>query len=232
MESGPSVPVIAKPESATEPSTASRSPLVDCNPSSMMKPASTQTDLSLLLLKHAMKTPSALSSIQTNGDRYAVVNLLIDDAIQFIFFITKKCDKLCGDGERHRKVTCFRKVDEKIQALNDTDCEGTPPVRSESCFLRPCEGVDWITSDWSGCKNKCGLDTETRRAQCVSPKGKAYEDKFCKADRKPELSRPCMKPTLCEYMWFASQWSEVRYLKTLYRSFSIFLYFYYVLLQK
>ena len=119
-----------------------------------------------------------------------------------------QCDKLCGDGQRSRKVTCHRKVDDKIQALNDTDCEGDVPARTESCFLRPCEGVDWITTDWSGCKSKCGLEVETRRAQCVSPKGKAYADEFCHAYRKPDLTRPCADAAPCEFSWYASQWSD------------------------
>lgn len=89
LENGLSVPVTAKPASVTARSTVSRSPLVDYNPSSMMKHASTQTDLSLLLLKHAIKMPSALSSIQMNGDRYAVLSLLFYDII-FIFIFNNK----------------------------------------------------------------------------------------------------------------------------------------------
>ena len=65
-------------------------------------------------------------------------------------WIFSQCDKLCGDGTRHRKITCFRKVDDRIQQLEDSDCEGEVPERTESCFKRPCEGVDWITSPWSG----------------------------------------------------------------------------------
>lgn len=61
-----------------------------------------------------------------------------------------QCDKLCGDGTRHRKITCFRKVDDRIEKLEDSDCEGEVPSRTESCTKRPCEGVDWITSPWSG----------------------------------------------------------------------------------
>ena len=61
-----------------------------------------------------------------------------------------QCDKLCGEGKRKRKVICFRKEEDKIHQLEDSDCEGEPPARTETCFRRPCEGVDWITSVWSG----------------------------------------------------------------------------------
>ncbi|XP_046445127.1 papilin-like isoform X2 [Daphnia pulex] len=118
------------------------------------------------------------------------------------------CDKLCGDGTRHRKITCFRKVDDRIEKLEDSDCEGEVPSRTESCTKRPCEGVDWITSPWSGCKNKCGLEFETRQAQCVSPKGTVYPDEFCHAYRRPALNRTCAEATKCKHVWFASQWSE------------------------
>ena len=61
-----------------------------------------------------------------------------------------QCDRLCGEGQRHRKVTCFRTVDGVIEALDDTECSDPAPERSMSCSSRPCDGVDWITSEWSG----------------------------------------------------------------------------------
>lgn len=66
----------------------------------------------------------------------------------FLFIL--QCSKLCGEGKRHRKVSCFRKENDRIQLLEDSDCEGEVPARSESCMKRPCEGVDWTASVWSG----------------------------------------------------------------------------------
>lgn len=54
-----------------------------------------------------------------------------------------------------RKITCFRKVDDKIEVLDDSVCETleNKPESEKSCKLRPCEGVDWVTSEWSGVSN-------------------------------------------------------------------------------
>ena len=67
-----------------------------------------------------------------------------------ILYLGIQCDKLCGEGKRNRKVTCHRKTDGRVEKLEDSDCEDPLPARTESCFLRPCEGVDWIVSDWLG----------------------------------------------------------------------------------
>jgi papilin len=120
-----------------------------------------------------------------------------------------QCDRLCGEGKRHRKVTCYRKVDDKIRVLDDSECAGTPrPESTEQCAVRPCDGADWVATDWSGCK-ACGLETETRQVLCVSPKGQVVPNEYCHEYRKPESSRKCEKPTACEFRWYTSQWSEV-----------------------
>lgn len=67
-----------------------------------------------------------------------------------IFYL--QCDKLCGDGKETREVKCFRKVDGKIEVLDDAYCvpQQQKPEKERKCNLRPCEGVDWVTSEWSG----------------------------------------------------------------------------------
>ncbi len=63
----------------------------------------------------------------------------------------KHCDKLCGEGKQTRKVTCYRKeTDGKITILDDSECPDEKPEDEMKCLLRPCEGVDYITSSWSG----------------------------------------------------------------------------------
>lgn len=44
----------------------------------------------------------------------------------------------------------------KVEVLKDSDCPETKPETSQKCILRPCEGVDWITSEWS---NVCPCDS-------------------------------------------------------------------------
>lgn len=59
---------------------------------------------------------------------------------------------MCGEGKQTRKAICFRKVDGKIEIISDAYCESLEkkPETEKSCKLRPCEGVDWVTSEWSG----------------------------------------------------------------------------------
>jgi len=38
----------------------------------------------------------------------------------------------------------------KVVVLNDDDCDVEKPDTEKECHLRPCEGVDWVTSAWSG----------------------------------------------------------------------------------
>lgn len=137
---------------------------------------------------------------------------------------------MCGEGFQNRTVKCFNKNKGKIELLSDEDCPDEKPENIKKCILRPCEGVDWITSEWSGvssnnifiqsfsfyhfihvdlfvqCKS-CGLDQETRTAHCASKSGKIYNETFCGNRKVPELTRKCNQ-TKCEYMWFTSQWSN------------------------
>ncbi|KYB26517.1 Papilin-like Protein [Tribolium castaneum] len=123
----------------------------------------------------------------------------------------KPCDHLCGDGKETRQVKCYRKDGSNIEIMDDSECIPVEPKpeTERKCNLRPCEGVDWITSMWSGCE-KCGLTNETRKVQCATAAGVVYPDNLCDADQKPETVRQCnaTKPPTCEYNWYASQWSE------------------------
>ncbi|XP_038104409.1 papilin isoform X3 [Culex quinquefasciatus] len=124
------------------------------------------------------------------------------------WFISKwsPCNKLCGEGEQTRKVTCFRKENGRITVLDDSECVTEKPEVKQTCMLRPCEGVDYITSSWSGCE-ECGTAIETRTVYCASKSGTVYDNKFCENRELPELKREC-KSTPCEYQWFTSQWSK------------------------
>lgn len=65
----------------------------------------------------------------------------------------KPCDKLCGEGKETRKVTCFIEENGHKRKLPDEDCVEDKPEEERSCLLAPCEGVDWIVSQWSGVSN-------------------------------------------------------------------------------
>ncbi|XP_043274071.1 papilin [Venturia canescens] len=123
----------------------------------------------------------------------------------------KPCDHLCGPGKQKRRVICYRKNEEtgKIEALEDSACSAEPmPEREKACENRPCAGLDWVTSEWSGCDEKCGLTRETRTAHCATQDGTTYPDDKCVESKKPEVTRKCENPKSCEFLWYTSQWSE------------------------
>ncbi|XP_014217269.1 papilin isoform X2 [Copidosoma floridanum] len=121
----------------------------------------------------------------------------------------KPCDHLCGEGKQVRRVTCFKKNDQgRIQVLEDSACGSQVPERDRTCELRPCEGVDWVISPWSGCSEKCGLTQETRTTQCATQDGTVYPDSMCDPEKKPLLTKECDTPQNCEYQWIKTQWSK------------------------
>lgn len=120
----------------------------------------------------------------------------------------KPCDKLCGIGKKTREVVCFIVREGRKEILSDNYCQTEKPAAEEECSIRPCEGVDWVTSPWSGCEDSCGLVTETRKVHCANKEGKLYDNEQCQAYRKPETERDCLGGGACEYEWFASQWSK------------------------
>ncbi|XP_066977996.1 papilin isoform X17 [Macrobrachium rosenbergii] len=118
------------------------------------------------------------------------------------------CNKLCGVGRQQRKVQCHIVRDDKINELEDHHCQEEKPETERTCENIPCGGVDWVASDWTGCDNGCGLEQESRSVLCVSNKGKVVDEDFCSTYRMPEVKRACNLSTICEYRWYASEWSE------------------------
>ncbi|XP_057655869.1 papilin isoform X2 [Diorhabda carinulata] len=121
----------------------------------------------------------------------------------------KPCDHLCGDGKQTRGITCYMEDKERRKKiLPNAECEKVlpKPETEKPCFIRPCEGVDWITSEWSGC-TACGLTQETRKVLCATENEKVQPDELCNPDRKPEAIRECASNP-CLYLWYAGQWSE------------------------
>jgi hypothetical protein len=60
------------------------------------------------------------------------------------------CSALCGDGQQRRDVKCHAKKDNVTTVYEDSHCSEEKPEWYRRCYLKPCEGVDWITGPWSG----------------------------------------------------------------------------------
>ncbi|XP_061722019.1 papilin isoform X2 [Cydia pomonella] len=121
----------------------------------------------------------------------------------------KPCDKLCGDGKQTRQVVCHRKTNGRVEVLVDESCEDEKPAAEQPCNIHPCDGIDWVISNWTGC-DSCISKYYTREALCVTKDRQVVDSDLCSYHRKPELQKPCDESTLpaCESQWYATQWSN------------------------
>ncbi|KAL1122943.1 hypothetical protein AAG570_003268 [Ranatra chinensis] len=102
----------------------------------------------------------------------------------------KSCDRLCGDGKQRRAVHCFRRVKGKVEIHPDLACSAEKPPSEKDCNLRPCEGVDWVTSDWSGCSKPCGGGDMQRKVLCFKDNA-VVNVKECKPETTLFASESC-----------------------------------------
>ncbi|XP_065332270.1 papilin isoform X3 [Cloeon dipterum] len=117
------------------------------------------------------------------------------------------CDKLCGKGKQYRKVTCYKVIEGKIVVQEDSVCHEERPPSEQVCNNQPCDGVDWMVSEWSTCEDKCGLSKKTRTVVCASLKGEIYPEESCNLENKPSEMENC-SVTVCTNQWYAAQWSS------------------------
>ncbi|KPJ10062.1 Papilin, partial [Papilio machaon] len=124
----------------------------------------------------------------------------------------KPCDKLCDEGKQTRQVVCHQKINGKVEVFEDAMCEEEKPATEQSCMLRPCEGVDWVLSDWSGC-DTCTSSVRTRVAHCATSMHKVVNSSFCSYHPAPVLEEPCDRTKLpsCQLLWYATQWSKASF---------------------
>ncbi|PRD28418.1 UNVERIFIED_CONTAM: Ppn [Trichonephila clavipes] len=115
------------------------------------------------------------------------------------------CDRTCGNGNRTRKVECFSDGEVSEETMCDAQKK---PLEFENCTLGPCEGVEWIVSDWSGCDDSCSSNVQSREVHCANEDGVVFPNDACDASKMPELTKPCPKSQVCEAMWHTSEWSE------------------------
>ncbi|XP_014669308.1 PREDICTED: papilin-like isoform X4 [Priapulus caudatus] len=116
------------------------------------------------------------------------------------------CDKMCGKGEQTRTLTCH--APGSNDTLPEDNCdESHMPSTNRTCDAGPCEGLEWMTSEWTEC-DACGQTKQSRDVICVSKKGVIYDDSKCDELRKPDSVSDCpvMSPK-CEAAWHMSEWS-------------------------
>lgn len=62
-----------------------------------------------------------------------------------------QCDSSCSVGTQYREVVCIVRRGQRKIIIHERQCESqTKPETTQSCDSGPCDGLQWITSQWSG----------------------------------------------------------------------------------
>ncbi|CAF3570110.1 unnamed protein product [Adineta steineri] len=124
------------------------------------------------------------------------------------------CSVTCGRGiEIGFGLNCFARQ-MPIRKINASECELAEPHLPKPTARRECRRtcVDWRTSNWSECDNKCGTGKRFRQVTCHRKlTGQQVADRFCLQKRR-NLTRPiseeiCTKQSC--YKWSPTdQWTS------------------------
>ncbi|XP_022817707.1 papilin-like isoform X2 [Spodoptera litura] len=124
----------------------------------------------------------------------------------------KSCDKLCDEGKQTRQVVCRQKINGRVTVLGDGNCTDEKPTAEQKCMIRPCDGVDWVTSNWSEC-DTCISKRRTRRVLCLMKHHATHirvNDSFCSHHPRPVEQEECDRDHLSpsEAQWHTTEWSN------------------------
>lgn len=65
------------------------------------------------------------------------------------------CSKKCGDAFQYRSVTCrSAKEGEEGKLLAAEACDIKTMETQRNCNLGPCQGIDFVTTEWKLVRNK------------------------------------------------------------------------------
>uniref|UniRef100_A0A3B5ANX1 ADAM metallopeptidase with thrombospondin type 1 motif 16 n=1 Tax=Stegastes partitus TaxID=144197 RepID=A0A3B5ANX1_9TELE len=125
------------------------------------------------------------------------------------------CSRSCGGGEQTRQVLCVRRTSRtNVDALADSQCAQSAPVRRQACNTHSCPPV-WTAGPWSQCSRKCGNGLKKRTVLCTSTNPDAQThtlpDSMCAGLPKPASQESCFLKR-CQkqrkVQWFVSTWQE------------------------
>ncbi len=93
--------------------------------------------------------------------------------------------------------------------VEDSNCEEMDrPNSTQECNEIPCDGVEWIETEWSSCDAHCGSQIQTRKVVCSDENGNVFPNKACDQNRIPETTQLCPELPACTSLWFTSEWSS------------------------
>lgn len=72
-----------------------------------------------------------------------------------LFVCTSQCNRVCGMGQQTRGVYCQanHQLPNTVTSniLPDSRCDASEvPISAQECNMGPCDGLEWVTSSWSG----------------------------------------------------------------------------------
>uniref|UniRef100_A0A2H1V4N0 SFRICE_005771 n=1 Tax=Spodoptera frugiperda TaxID=7108 RepID=A0A2H1V4N0_SPOFR len=124
----------------------------------------------------------------------------------------KPCDKLCDEGRQIRQVVCHQKINGRVTVLGDGNCTDEKPSVEQKCMIRPCDGVDWVTTDWSECET-CISERRTRRVICLTLSHIRVNDSVCSHLPRPVEQEECDRDHRPEAQWHTTEWSKCTVLR-------------------
>ncbi|XP_070193825.1 A disintegrin and metalloproteinase with thrombospondin motifs 9-like [Littorina saxatilis] len=102
-----------------------------------------------------------------------------------------ECSTTCGQGSKHRFVSCTGYYDD--ESINSSHCSHLArPASVQSCMIKPCG--DWRSGSWSDCTVTCGEGTQTRYVECMFNE-QIKDESFCSTVVKPSTEIRCNRGT-------------------------------------
>ncbi|XP_030854406.1 papilin isoform X3 [Strongylocentrotus purpuratus] len=115
-----------------------------------------------------------------------------------------ECSVECGDGTQARQINCMADLQEP-----DSSCDANDrPDEEQECNLGPCDGVEWMTTEWTQCAGLCGLGIKSRQLFCATRAGTVFDKELCEMSAMPDMTSACLLQEECGPRWMASHWSE------------------------
>ncbi|XP_071507379.1 uncharacterized protein [Diadema antillarum] len=115
-----------------------------------------------------------------------------------------ECSHGCGEGSQTRSVQCLADLPEPDESCVAED----RPIEEQDCNLGPCDGVDWITTEWTECTGWCGRGIHSRQLLCSTRSGTIFDKDLCEMSLMPDMTGSCSLSDDCQPQWVASHWSQ------------------------
>ncbi|MEM6730381.1 MAG: thrombospondin type-1 domain-containing protein, partial [Myxococcota bacterium] len=105
------------------------------------------------------------------------------------------CSVTCGDGVQTQSVECQRNDG---LVVDDSLCAEPKPSTEVGC--EATAGCVWSASGFGACSVGCGVGSETRSVECLSPELGSVDESLCDAGSRPADSQACERSDGCQWV--------------------------------